>query len=75
MINTYTIDALSGQHLEGGKYKLTLDRSQEEELYAALTNSLRIDMVKARTFFFDKEGYMASDRDCITYWIENYEGH
>ena len=28
---------------------------------------------KVRMYFFDKEGYMASDRICINYWYENGE--
>ena len=28
---------------------------------------------EARAYFFDKEGYMASDRICINYWYEHHD--
>lgn len=73
MIRVLLVDAIACTTECNGKCRLTLDRSQMEELYKDITAALRIDAVAARTYFFDKEGYMETDSVCIEYWLANHD--
>ena len=77
MIKEFILEAVAVAKLPQGKTKLVLDDTQMLELYndlhAIMFTTPEEDLVKARTFFFEEEGYMANDAIVESYWDVYYE--
>ena len=73
---------MAAKNRADGTLELTLTEPQAREIIKDLTFLLpyktskeptQMAQFKARTFFYDSEGYMASDDACLKYWEEHYE--
>jgi len=74
-IQTIYINAVSSNNLGNGTTQLYMTSSQIAELQQDLDSmiSAATTLEEKRSYFFNNEGYMASDQACVRYWDEHRE--